>query len=245
VKNLDVVISENFAVRHGVSPGQSVTINGPLGPVTMNVIDTVVDYSWSRGTIIIDRDAYAKAFADSRVDLVHVFLKDGESGRQTAEDYCIKNSLTLVARDDAHTLLIGLVDRLNSLAYVQQIVVGLVASLGVVTALLISVIQRKRELGLLIAVGATPWQVIRSVLWEAVLMGLFGILLGFVTGVILEWFVLRVLIFEETGFTFAVLLPLVPILSIAFGALAMATAAGIVPAWNAVRTHPVDALVYE
>ena len=54
------------------------------------------------------------------------------------------------------------------LAYLQQIVVGVVAALGVVTALLISVLQRKRELGLLLAVGATPGQALRSVLAEAV-----------------------------------------------------------------------------
>jgi ABC-type antimicrobial peptide transport system permease subunit len=76
-------------------------------------------------------------------------------------------------------------------------------------------------------------------------MGLFGIALGFITGAILAWFVLRILIYEETGFTFAVLLPPGPIALIAFGALGMATLAGLIPAWNAVRTDPVDALVYE
>jgi putative ABC transport system permease protein len=245
VTGTDIVVSENFAVRHGIKPGDTVTLGSPNGPVSLNVIDTVIDYSWSRGTIVMERSAYARLFSDSRIDLVHIFLDGSEAGRQAAEEYCTKQSLTLVERDVAHRLIVGLVDRLNSLAYVQQIVVGLVASLGVVTALLISVIQRKRELGLLIAIGATPGQVIRSVLWEALLMGLFGIALGFITGAILAWFVLRILIYEETGFTFAVLLPPGPIALIAFGALGMATLAGLIPAWNAVRTDPVDALVYE
>jgi putative ABC transport system permease protein len=245
VTGRNVVVSENFAVRHGIGPGQTVTLKGPNGPVTMTVLDTVIDYSWSRGTIVMDRSAYAEAFADRRIDLVHVFTDGKPESTATVDRYCRDKTLTLVERSAAHTLLVGLVDRLNSLAYVQQIVVGLVAALGVVTALLISVIQRKRELGLLVAVGATPGQVMRSVLWEALVMGLFGLVLGLVTGTILAWYVLRVLIYEETGFTFAVLLPFGPILTIGFGALAIATLAGCLPAWKAVRTHPVEALVYE
>ncbi|MFO0937006.1 MAG: FtsX-like permease family protein [Gemmataceae bacterium] len=242
-----ICISENFAVRHGIRPGQTVTVTGAKGPVTLEVLDTVIDYSWSRGTIIMDRTAFGEMFGDTRIDLVHVFLdpKNEELGRAEAKKYCDHLGITLVERDVANDLLIGLVGRLYSLAYLQQVVVGLVASLGVVTALLISVIQRKRELGLLLAVGATPGQIIRSVLWEAVLMGLFGTGLGLLVGYPLEWYVLRVIIYEETGFTFAVLMPWKSVTTIAIGAVAMATMAGMLPAWNAVRTKVVDAISYE
>ena len=56
----------------------------------------------------------------------------------------------------------GVIRRLYGLVRVQQFVVGAVAALGVVTALLISVLQRRRELGLLRSVGATRGQVLRS-----------------------------------------------------------------------------------
>ena len=241
-----VCISENFAARHGVKPGQTITINGANGPVVLEVIDTVIDYSWSKGTIVMDRSAYAEKFGDSRVDLIHVFLDgEGSSGRASASKYGSTLGLTVVERQEANDLLVGLVSSLYSLAYLQQVVVGLVASLGVVTALLISVLQRKRELGLLLAVGATPGQILRSVLWEAVLMGLFGTVLGVLVGFPLEWFVLRVLVFEETGFTFAALMPWKAFFAIAFGAMATATLAGLFPAWKAVRTNVVDAIVYE
>jgi putative ABC transport system permease protein len=131
------------------------------------------------------------------------------------------------------------------LAYLQQIVVGVVAALGVVTALLISVLQRKRELGLLLAVGATPGQVIRSVLAEAVLMGLFGTVLGFLIGLPLQWYVLKVVLFEESGFIFEVLVPWKQAAGIAAGAIAVAALAGLLPAIHAVRTRITDALAYE
>ena len=241
-----VAVSENFAARNNVKPGQTVTLRGANGPVVLEVIDTVIDYSWSKGTIVMNRADFAEKFGDVRVDLIHVFHEgDGVAGRASTAKYASTLGLTVVERDDANDLLVGLVSRLYSLAYLQQVVVGLVASLGVITALLISVIQRRRELGLLLAVGATPGQVMRSVLWEAVLMGLFGTVLGLLFGYPLEWFVLRVLVFEETGFTFAALMPWKAVTTIAVGAVATATAAGLFPAWKAVRTTIVDAISYE
>jgi putative ABC transport system permease protein len=56
--------------------------------------------------------------------------------------------------------LAGVIDKIYKIAYLQQFIVGVVAALGVVTALLISVLQRRRELGLLRAVGATQPQVL-------------------------------------------------------------------------------------
>ena len=131
------------------------------------------------------------------------------------------------------------------LAYLQQIIVGVVAALGVVTALLISVLQRKRELGLLLALGATPGQVLRSVMAEAILMGLFGTVLGIAIGLPMEWYVLKVVLVEESGFVFDVVMPWREALGIAGAAIATATIAGLVPAIHAVRTRIPDAIQWE
>ena len=123
--------------------------------------------------------------------------------------------------------------------------VGAVAALGVVTALLISVLQRKRELGLLLALGATPSQVLRSVLAEAILMGLFGTALGVFIGLPMEWYILHVVLAEESGFVFEVLVPWREALGIAIAALVTATIAGLIPAVHAVRTRIPDAIQWE
>ncbi|WP_410971690.1 FtsX-like permease family protein, partial [Salmonella sp. SAL4437] len=75
-----------------------------------------------------------------------------------------------------------MLDRIFLIAYLQQIIVAVVATLGVVMALLISVLQRRRELGLLRAVGATQPQILKTVLAEAALMGLLGTVLGLLMG---------------------------------------------------------------
>jgi putative ABC transport system permease protein len=148
-------------------------------------------------------------------------------------------------RESVHLYLAGVIDRLFRVAYLQQVIVAVVAALGVVTSLLISVLQRRRELGLLRAVGATQRQVLQSVLAEAMLMGLIGTLLGFALGLPMEWFLLRVVMREETGFLFDVLIPWREAVGIGAISVLTATAAGLVPALHAVRLRIPDAIAYE
>jgi putative ABC transport system permease protein len=131
------------------------------------------------------------------------------------------------------------------LAYLQQIIIGVVAALGVVTALLISVLQRKRELGLLLAVGATPGQVLRSVLAEAMFMGIFGTLIGLLIGLPMVWYVLRLVLVEESGFILPILIPWKQTAIIAAVSISTATFAGLLPAIRAIQTRIPDALQYE
>ena len=246
----NVLVSDNFAQLHGVRAGGTISLPGRNGPVSLTVINTVQDYTWSRGTIFMDRGVYSRLFEDSQVDICHVFV----SNASEAENLAARSRVTqftsdrgLIAADSKmlQKYLSDLFGRVYKLVHLQQIVVGVVAALGVVTSLLISVLQRKRELGLLLAVGATPAQVVRTVLAEAVLMGLFGTALGILMGVPLEWYVLKVVLFEESGFLFDLILPWKQTLVIAAGSLLTATLAGLLPALHAIKTRIPDAIAYE
>ncbi len=243
----DILVSENFAARHRAKVGDTITIAGPNGPVHLRIIGTVRDFSWSRGTIFMDRARYAKLFGDELIDICHVFLRTDRAPSADAglERYTADKGLFLTDRDSLRQFLSELINRVYVLAYMQQLLVGVVAALGVVTALLISVLQRKRELGLLLAVGATPGQVLRSVLAEAFLMGLFGTVLGILIGLPMEWYVLKVMFVDESGFNLDMLIPWKATLGIAAVSIALATLAGLVPAWRAIQTRIPDALQYE
>ena len=245
----DVLVSDNFLRRHDIKVGQTVTLPGPHGPVSLHVIGGVRDYSWSRGTIFMDRKRYAELFGDDLIDICHVFLKSSKSGQadgdEELKDYASKKGLFVTDKDSLRKFLTELINRVFLLAYLQQIVIGVVAALGVVTALLISVLQRKRELGLLLAVGATPGQVLRSVLAEAMLMGIFGTALGILIGLPMEWYVLKVVLVEESGFVLDVVFPWKQALGIAGVAIVTATVAGLLPAIRAIQIRIPDALQYE
>jgi putative ABC transport system permease protein len=83
------------------------------------------------------------------------------------------------------------------------------------------------------------------VLAEACLMGALGTALGVLFGIPLEWFVLKVVIFEESGFLFPVHIPWTGALLIALIAIATATLAGLGPAMYSVRQRIPEAIAYE
>jgi len=245
----DVLVSDNFALRQNVKVGDTISLPGPSGRVPLRVIGTVKDYSWSRGTVFMDRARYSQLFGDDLIDMCHVFLKSSRDGvakhDPDIEAFAAEKGLFVTDRYALRNFVSELINRVYLLAYLQQVVIGVVAALGVVTALLISVLQRKRELGLLLAVGATPGQVLRSVLAEAVLLGLIGTALGILIGLPMEWYVLKVVMVDESGFQLDVLFPWKQALGIAAASVLTAALAGLLPAWRAIQTRIPDALQYE
>jgi putative ABC transport system permease protein len=253
----DVLISHNFARRHNVKVGDTISLPGPTGRVSLRVVGEVEDFSWSRGTIFMDRARYAQLFGDDLIDMCHVFLKssrhgaanlnpDADPGLDPAlKEFADERGLFVTGRKSLRDFVKALINRVYLLAYIMQIVIGVIAALGVMTAVLISVLQRKRELGLLLAVGATPSQVLWSVLAEAVLLGVLGTMLGILIGLPMEWYVLRVVLVDESGFLLDVLFPWTQTAIIAGASITTAALAGLLPAWRAIQTRIPDALQYE
>jgi ABC-type antimicrobial peptide transport system permease subunit len=77
----------------------------------------------------------------------------------------------------------GIVDKLLTLVYVMLLLAVVIALLGIVNTLALSVYERTRELGLLRAVGMTTAQVRAMVRWESVVISLIGALTGVALGV--------------------------------------------------------------
>jgi putative ABC transport system permease protein len=243
------IVSENFAALRGIDRGGSVTLTSPTGPATFRVIGKLTDYTWNLGTILINRADYLKYWDDPVVDVFDVFLQRGQDVRAVQENILRKlgadHGLFVLTRDEFTARIDSMIERLYGVGYAQYIVVMLVAALGVVMALLISVLQRRRELALLRAVGASMGQVIRSVLVEAALMGFIGLALGLLIGVAMLWYVLKVLILEESGFLFPLHVPWIEGLVIAGASVLLATLAGLWPALSTVRQRIPEAIAYE
>jgi putative ABC transport system permease protein len=124
-----------------------------------------------------------------------------------------------------------------------------VASLGIINTLVMAILERRREIGILKALGATDRDVRSLFFAEAGAMGLFG---GFF-GVALGWLIGSALTWGTTIYLHRQNLPGVKISYIpwwlALGAVAFAIivslVAGLYPAARAARLNPVDALRYE
>jgi putative ABC transport system permease protein len=124
-----------------------------------------------------------------------------------------------------------------------------VASLGIVNTLVMAILERRREIGILKALGAADRDVRRLFFVEAGAMGL----LGGVLGVAMGWLIGRALTLGTNAYLKRQELPAIDISSIHWWMVALAIgvsffvslAAGMYPASRAARLNPVEALRYE
>jgi putative ABC transport system permease protein len=244
------LVSENFAALNGLRVGSTISLPGADGPVSLKIAGTVVDFSNNRGTIMVDRRGVGNAFSTSGVDLFAVGLGRGfdpEAARLAVNrsSEAAENAIEAMTREALRGHILGMIRRLYGVAYVQEVVAATVAALGVSASMLICVVQRRRELALLRALGATSRQVFVTVIAEAVVMAIIGVALGAALGLVIEWYVLRVILLVETGFSFPVLLPWTDALMISAVVGVAAVVSGIAPALSASRIRVGIALARE
>ena len=248
-RNGGVFVSENFLGRHHRRVGDVLTIPTARGEANLKILGTVVDYTWKDGTLLVHRDWHLEHFGDRGYDIIDVWLKkdaDVMAVRKRLEESLGKSDALFII--DSPTMLDEIrsqLTRVNQLAYAQQSILGLVALLGVVSALFISVLQRKRQLGLLRAVGATRSQVLWTVTAEALLMGFAGSLLGMVAGILLEWYALDIMLWDEAGFRFPLMIPWGQCLLVLGGGTLLATVVGLWPAYMATLLDIPEAVAQE
>lgn len=132
---------------------------------------------------------------------------------------------------------------LNSVTLVAAGVVGislLVGGIGVMNIMLVSVTERTREIGIVKALGATPQVILLQFLLEAVLLSLFGGLIGLLLG----YGVAALLGAFIPGLSDAVVPLWAVLLSLGFTTF-IGVVFGLMPAVKAARLAPIDALRYE
>ena len=131
----------------------------------------------------------------------------------------------------------GGLDRILNIFYVLLALSVLVSQFGMVNALALSVFERTRELGMLLAVGLTRRQTRRMIRWEGVITALIGAALG----ILLAAVVTQAL--HDLDVTFA--LPVAIIVAFAFVAMIAGLLAAVLPARRAARLNVLQALHYE
>ena len=145
----------------------------------------------------------------------------------------------LESRDEYIDTQAGQVDQFLALIYGLLFLSVIIAIVGIIITLLLSVFERRREIGLLRAVGMTRSQVRTMVRWESVITSLFGAVTGVVLGIFSG--IVIVISLNDSGFS-AFTLPIANTFIILVGAFIIGVIAAVFPAWRATRTNIIAAI---
>jgi putative ABC transport system permease protein len=113
--------------------------------------------------------------------------------------------------------------------------VMIISSLSILIGLYLSILQRKRDLAVMRALGAAAGEVFGAVLIEAFWVTLLGIGFGYVGGIAVTS-AIGAYLAQTIGFTVSVLRPTPDMISAYSIIVLMGMAAGLLPAWQAYRT---------
>jgi len=117
----------------------------------------------------------------------------------------------------------------------------LVGALGIVNTMTTSVLERKKEIGIMKAIGGTNYQIFLQFFFESGMLGLIGGLVGITFGTLISF----AGIIGINNFIGSELLPTIDFMLISgalIGSFIVGATAGIIPAMNAAKQNPVEAL---
>lgn len=160
----------------------------------------------------------------------------GERLKEKMEPLIVPQVMTPVEYGGERTQL---VDQLLNTLYALLALAVIIAILGIVNTLALSVVERTQEVGMLRAVGTHRRQVRRLITLEAVQIAVYGALVGVVIGLFLGWAFLRVL---ETQGIRVIAVPWEQIAAMILGSGVVGVLAAVWPAIKASRTPPLAAI---
>jgi putative ABC transport system permease protein len=244
-----VLVSRNFATRWGTGVGARLTLESPNGPLMLPILGFLDDYRSEKGTIFMDRALYKKYWNDDAVDFVDVDLQPG------VDQLAMKSEIERLTAGNFHAFVYtnaefkrwisSLVDQFFTLNYMQLIVAVLIAILGIVNTLLISVSERRREIGIVRAIGGLRSQIKKLVLLEAVAVAVVGVIVGSIAGVLNTVFMSHTVSVVLVGYSVPFHYPWEVVFLSLPAVTAVSLAAGWWPARNAARMQVIEAIGYE
>jgi putative ABC transport system permease protein len=238
-----IFISESLAERDGLTIGSTIPVtfgDGVTRDLTVRALYTHDDLAGNR---VISRETFAGTTVSSFDFSDYVTLeKDADSTKVRAalqkaiDDY---GQGKLLSKDEYIDEQAGQVNQLLGLIYGLLGLSLIIAVVGIVITLLLSVFERQREIGLLRAVGMTRSQVRTTVRWETVITSFLGVALGILLGMGLGWVIVYAL--RDQGLT-SFEIPAKTTIIIMVMSFVVGVLAAVYPAWRATKVDMLDAL---
>ena len=232
--------------------------------MTVSGIFEIGMWEYDIGFILLPLDAASELYGiESGVHALRVMTTDpfraGNVSRQISaalrNDY---NDFNVQTWMDLNRQLFDALRVEKNMMFFLLIFIVLVAAFGITNTLIIVVVQKTKEIGLLKAVGFSSGSVMRVFLWQGLIQGVFGTAFGIILGFIMLHYRNVIMRALSAGLNFELFpkelyhLSEIPahiaaadVFLVAVLSILICTLAGLLPAWRAARLDPAQALRYE
>ncbi len=241
----NMLVSKSTADDKGWTVGSTQTLTGPGGVEYQTVVAGVFEDNQLIGSWIVSDEAYRKLMpAESLPDfVVLVKAKPGadlttlRSELETAtEKYVV---VQVQDREEFKGTQGQQINTLLAILYGLLALAVVIAILGIINTLALSVVERRREIGMLRAVGMQRGQMRRTIYLESVLIAVYGAAVGVVLGIAFGWAFVSTL--ADQGLD-KITIPWGQVVGMLIGSGVVGVLAALWPANRAAKTKPLEAI---
>ena len=240
-----IIAPAPLAQEHGWRVGDTLPVAGPTGESVEATLGGTFEPSNILQSFVVSDEAAAATGARGTGRILMI----GVNNNGTVDEDQLRSNLEELVRHDIVVQVrstqdmagevSAMIDQMLFILYALLSLAVVIAVLGIVNTLTLSVIERRQEIGMLRAVGTQRRQVRTMITLESVQMTVYGAVLGVLLGLGLGWAFLTVL--EAKGLT-TIIVPWQLILTVLAGSFLVGLLAAVWPAGRAAKTPPLDAI---
>ncbi len=244
-----VIASETFANKSGLDVGDIFTAKVRGVTVSLPVQGIIRSYRTQGGVVYLSLPWFIKFSGISEVSGIRVFFPGPNPAKQAeaARSWILLETtygdrLQVTVGDTLRREIVAIFDDTFAVTTVLLIIAIIVAGLGIAATLAVMVLERRREISTLAAVGASGGQITGMIFWESMFLAAAGLLAGITCGFVLAEMLIYVVNKQSYGWTFVYSVPWWRVLSAIPLVLVAAPAAALPAVRLALRTNPAEVL---
>ncbi len=246
LSSTDVLIGSDLAKDLGLTVGDKLTLKAALGPSVVLFVAGIFDFGnqgQNSGAVYVAlRTAQSLLGLPGGVTSLWVKVAAPFDAETTAQQIAAQPGIEVESWIETNAEFFKALSGQTLSFFMIRLFVGLTAALGIASVLVVSVVQKSKEIGILRATGTTRGQVLGVFLLQGAILGLLGSVLGSLMGwgFLIAW---RGFAVNDDGVPFFTLEagPML-YLVVALGATAVGTLSALFPAQRAARLDPAVAI---
>ena len=241
----DAIVGTELAKDLGVRVGDRIGLN--TGRVTDSVrVTALVDLGvkdLNRRTVIVPlRAAQSLLGLAGGATVVDLQVRDVWQAEAVARELRRALPYKVESWQETNAQLVSALNAQSISTTVIRLVVAVVVVLGIASVLVVSVVQKQREIGILRAMGTTRGQILRVFLLQGAVVGALGSVLGVLLAMLLVWLFTTLAVGPDGQPMFVIHLPPGTAAYTALLATVCGVLAALAPARRAARMDPAQAI---